>query len=197
MKKLFFFYPSIRYWRGFFVGDLIMPTKQDKVNELGKIKTLFVDGIVAVVADLTGYTVHEFTQFRRALRQSKTSCKVVKNTLVKLATKSTHFESVDKFAKGSSTIIVGYEDPVATAKSVVDYLKNLKKGSIKGGVLDRNILTSDDIKGLAELPSKEVLLSGIMAGLNSGAQGIASSLDSVIRDIALLSYEVAKKNADS
>ncbi len=87
-------------------------------------------------------------------------------------------------AKGPSAIIIGYDDPAAPAKTVVDYLKALKKGEVRGGVIEGNALTSDEVKGLADLPSKEQLLSSIMGGLDSGARGIAGLLEAVIRDIA-------------
>jgi large subunit ribosomal protein L10 len=76
----------------------------------------------------------------------------------------------------------------------VDFFKALKKGSVRGGVLEGRKMGPNEVKGLAELPSKDQLLSSIMGGLDSGARGIAGILESIIRDIALLAEEVAKKN---
>ncbi len=173
-----------------------MPTRQDKANELAQIKNMFGNGKVAIATDLSGYTVHEITQFRKKLSESKSKCKVVKNTLVKLATQNTEFASIEGFAKGPTAVIIGYEDPVSSAKAVVEYLKTLKKGELKGGILDCSILSAAEVKGLAELPSKEVLLSSIMAGLDSGASGMVGIFEGIIRDIALLAEEVAKKQAN-
>ena len=61
-------------------------------------------------------------------------------------------------------------------------------------VLDGKVITAEEVKNLAELPSKEQLLSSIMGGLDSGARGIAGCFEGIIRDIALLVEEVAKKN---
>ncbi len=174
-----------------------MPTRADKANELKHIKNMFADGKVAIATDLSGYTVFEITQFRKKLIEANSRCKVVKNTLVKLATQDTEFASIDTFAKGSTAVIVGYADPVSSAKSVVEYLKTVKKGEIKGAILDRSVLSPADVKGLAELPSKEVLLSSIMGGLDSGASGIVGIFNSIIRDIALLTEEVAKKQGNT
>lgn len=80
---------------------------------------------------------------------------------------------------------------------MVDSLKKLKKGSVRGAVLEGKMLDENDVKGLAQLPSKEELLSSIMGGLDSGARGIAGIFESIIRDIALLAEEVAKKNEQS
>jgi large subunit ribosomal protein L10 len=176
------------------LGKGNMATKAKKHQVVGELDTFFADAKVAVVADLSGFTVAELTQFRRKLAAEKAKCRIGKNTLVKIATREGAFSEIEKLAKGPTAIVVGYEDPAGPAKATVDYLKALKKGSVKGGVLEGKLISADDVKGLAELPSKEQLLSSIMGGLDSGARGIAGLLEAVIRDIALLAEEVAKKN---
>jgi large subunit ribosomal protein L10 len=170
-----------------------MATKEKKQEIVTQLGQFFGNAKSAVVADLSGLTVAEITGFRRKLDAGKSKCRIAKNTLIKIATKDTEFAQVESLAKGPSAFIVGYQDPVQPAKITVDYLKNLKKGSVRGGVLDGRVISADEVKGLAELPSKEQLLSSIMGGLDSGARGIAGCLDSVIRDIAILVEEVAKK----
>ena len=171
-----------------------MPTKEHKAGVISNLEDLFKNGKVAIVADLNGYTVAELTQFRRSLDQQGARCSVAKNTLLKRATKESEFEAIAELAKGPTTVVVGYDDPAQPAKSVTEIIKKLKKGSVKGGVLEGKTLTADEVKGLAELPSKEQLLSSIMVGLDSGARNIAGILEAVIRDIAVLAEEVAKKN---
>jgi large subunit ribosomal protein L10 len=174
-----------------------MPTKEHKAGVISDLETFFANGKVAIVADLSGYTVAELTQFRRTLDNNNAQVRVTKNTLVKIATKDTEFQAIEILAKGPTTVVVGYDDPAQPAKSVVEFIKKTKKGSVKGGVFEGKALSADDVKGLAELPSKEQLLSSIMGGLDSGARNIAGILESLIRDIALLAEEVAKKNNPS
>ncbi len=171
-----------------------MPTKEHTAGVISDLDQFFVNGKVAIVADLSGYTVAELTHFRRSMDKAQAKVKVTKNTLVKIASKNTEFESIEKLAKGPTTVVVGYEDPAAPAKAVVEAIKSLKKGAVKGGVLEGRCLTSEEVKGLADLPSKEQLLASIMGGLDSGARGIAGIFEGLIRDIALLTEEVAKKN---
>lgn len=171
-----------------------MATKARKQEIVSELHQFFDNGKVAVVADVSGLTVAELTQLRRKLDKDNAKCRVAKNTLVKIATNSKDFEAIKTLAKGPSAIIIGYDDPAQPAKTAVDFFKSLKKGTIRGGVLEGKAITVEEVKGLAELPSKEVLLSGIMGGLDSGARGIAGLLESIIRDIALLAEEVAKKN---
>jgi large subunit ribosomal protein L10 len=165
--------------------------KQEIVSELSKF---FENGKVAIVSDVSGLTVKELTQLRRKLDKDNAKCRIGKNTLVRIATNSKDFDAIRDLAKGPSAIIIGYDDPASPAKTTVDFFKKLKKGSVRGGVLEGRKMSAAEVKDLAELPSKDQLLSSIMAGLDSGARNIAGILESIIRDIALLAEEVAKKN---
>jgi large subunit ribosomal protein L10 len=171
-----------------------MATKARKQEIVSELHQFFENGKVAIVTDLSGLTVAEITRLRRQLDKNNAKCRIAKNTLVKIATNSKDFEAIKTLAKGPSAIIIGYDDPAQPAKTIVDFLKALKKGQVRGGVLDGKAMTPEEVKGLAELPSKDQLLSSIMAGLDSGARGIAGLLEAVIRDIAVLAEEVAKKN---
>jgi large subunit ribosomal protein L10 len=171
-----------------------MATKTRKNEIVADLEKLFAKSQVAIVADLSGYTVAEITQFRRKLDKDKAQCKIAKNTLIEIASSKGQFASIKDLAKGPSALILGYEDPAAPAKTTVQLIKALKKGEIRGGVFENKLLTAKQIGELADLPSKDVLLSGIAGGLDSGARGVVSILNNIICDIALLAEEVAKKN---
>ncbi len=171
-----------------------MATKERKAEIISELEQFFSNGKVVIVTDLTGLSVAEFTGFRRTLAKDNAKLRVAKNTLVKRAIGESEFKQLETLAKGPSAFIVGYDDPAQPAKTVTDYLKQIKKGTVRGAVLEGKALNADDVKGLASLPSKEQLLSSIMGSLDSGAQGIAGILSAVIRDIAVLAEEVAKKN---
>lgn len=171
-----------------------MATKVKKQEIVKELEHLFTSAKVAVVADVSGLTVAELTKFRRQLDAGQSKCSIAKNTLIKIATKSGQFAPIETFTKGPSAIVIGYEDPVQPVKTAVNYFKELKKGSIRGGVLDGQLLSDKDINKLATLPSREVLLAGIMGSLDSGASGIVGALSGVIRDIICLTEAVAEKN---
>jgi len=171
-----------------------MATKVKKQEVVKELESFFNSAKVAVVADVSGLTVAELTTFRRRLDAGKSKCRVGKNTLVKIATKSGNFASIESLAKGPSAIVVGYEDPVQSVKATVDFFKELKKGTIRGGVLDGAVLSTAEVSQLASLPSREALLSSIMGSLDSGASGLVGAISGLMRDIAYLTEEVAKKN---
>ena len=101
--------------------------------------------------------------------------------------------AVETTKADGSTNVPDRENPAAPAKATLEYLKELKKGELKGGVLEGKLLTPKQLKEVADLPSREVLLAGIAGGLNSGAQGIAGILNNIIADIAVLVEKVAEK----
>lgn len=171
-----------------------MATRERKQEVVAELQEFFADGKVAIVADLTGLTVEEMTQVRRSLSKDNAELRIAKNTLVRLAVEDTEFKELQALSKGPSAFVVGYDDPAQPAKALTELLKKLKKGSVRGAVLEGRPLNAEDVKELAQLPSKEQLLSSIMGGLDSGARNIAGIMESVIRDIALLAEEVAKKN---
>jgi large subunit ribosomal protein L10 len=169
-----------------------MATKERKQEIVSELQEFFNNGKVVIVADLTGLSVAEYTVFRRTLSKENAKLRVAKNTLVKRAIGESEFKQLETLAKGPSGFIVGYDDPAQPAKVVSDYLKQIKKGSVRGAVLEGKALNADEVKALASLPSKEQLLSSIMGSLDSGAGGIAGILSAVIRDIAYLVEEVHK-----
>lgn len=84
-----------------------MPTKEHKAGVISDLEQFFANGKVAIVADLSGYTVAELTQFRRTLDSNNAKVRVTKNTLVKIATKDGEFKAIDTVAKGPTTVVVG------------------------------------------------------------------------------------------
>lgn len=170
-----------------------MATKTRKIEMVAELEELFNKSSVAIVADLNGYTVEEITKLRRKLAKDDAHCKIAKNTLIGIASGKTKFAQIAELAKGPSALILGFEDPAAATKSAIEFFKSIKKGEVKGAVLEGKLLKPSQVKELAELPSKEQLLAGICGGLNSGAQGVAGILNNIIADIAVLVEKVAEK----
>jgi large subunit ribosomal protein L10 len=171
-----------------------MATKAKKQEIVAELEALFSKSNVAIAADLTGFTVEDITKLRRKLDKDAALCRIAKNTLISIACSKGAFAPLSELTKGPTALILGMEDPAAPTKSTIELMKTLKKGQLKGGVLEGKLLNAEQLKAVADLPSREVLLSGIAGALNSGAQGIAGILNNVIADIAVLVEKVAEKN---
>jgi large subunit ribosomal protein L10 len=171
-----------------------MATKAKKEEIVAGLEALFNKSSIAIMADLTGFTVEDITKLRRKLDKDAARCKIAKNTLISIACSKGVYAPLSELAKGPTALILGLEDPAAPTKTTLELMKTLKKGQIKGGVLEGKLLSAQQLKEVADLPSKEVLLGGIAGALNSGAQGVAGILNNIISDIAVLVEKVAEKN---
>ena len=169
-----------------------MATKEKKREIVSELEALFAKSQVAIVADLSGLTVAELTQFRRKLDKDSAQCRIAKNTLIKIASQNGQYSSLSEITKGPSALVLGYDDPAAPAKTTVQYFVAIKKGIIRGGVLEGKLMSMQEVKALAELPSKEQIYASIAGALDSGARNIAAILEGIIRDVAILIEEVAK-----
>jgi large subunit ribosomal protein L10 len=172
-----------------------MATKVQKEKVVQDLKENFAKSALAVVTDYRGLSMTEMTELRKRLYKIKADYKVAKNTLIKIATKDTPFSGLESLLEGPSAVLLSSGDPSESTKTIVEFFKEIEKGDLKGGFYDGKLLSKEELKVLATLPSKEVLLGQIAGLLTANVGSIAGCLESLIRDIALLAEEVAKKNA--
>jgi large subunit ribosomal protein L10 len=110
------------------------------------------------------------------LREEKISYHVVKNTLMKLASKGTDLEKLGKYFEGPIAIAISYGDPVPLAKILLEFVKTQPSLEIKVGLIQGKVASPEEVRALATMPSREVLLGQILGGI----QGPASQLGAVI-----------------
>src|SRR4249919_1228452 len=145
--------------------------RPDKAATVAELTEEFRTSSATVLTEYRGLTVAQLKELRRTLG-STTSYAVVKNTLTKIAAKDAGVEGVESLLSGPSAIAFIKGDPVEAAKGLRDFAKANPHLVIKGGVMDGKSLTADDIKKLADLESREVLLAklaGAMTATLSGA----------------------------
>ncbi len=137
----------------------------------------------AFLADYRGLTVDEVNDLRNKLRESGVEYRVVKNTLLRLATKGTAFSCLEDHLKGPTAIAIVQDDPVAPAKVLSDYAKASKVFELKTAVLDGKLLSNDEVTALAELPSREVLLAKMLGSINAPVSNFVGVLAAVPRSL--------------
>ncbi|CCY25610.1 50S ribosomal protein L10 [Brachyspira sp. CAG:484] len=160
-----------------------MSTKAFKSEKIDAMKAKFEKAQVAVVTEYKGYSVEEITNLRRNLQKEGGDYTVTKNTLAKIAIKGTEFEALADLCKGPVAIAFGFEDQVSPAKIVSKFIKDSKKGEILGAVLDGKVLSVEETKALANLPSKEELYAKMLGSINSPASGIVGSINAVMASL--------------
>jgi len=135
----------------------------------------------AVLADYTGMNVKEMETLRAEFRKSSIGCQVVKNTFAVRAAQGTSLEVISKKFAGPVSIAFSYDDVVAPAKIISEFnKKNNNKLKVTGGIVEGKEVTPDEIKKIAALPSKEVLIGKIMASMQSPVRGFIGTLNGVI-----------------
>ena len=171
--------------------------KAQKTAQVAVLKELLEGAKCAVLVDYCGISVSDDTKFRRSMREVGVKYIVAKNTLINIAAKEAGIEGLDTYLTKNTAIAVSDEDPVAVAKVVNNFAKENKKVmKIKVGILDKNIIGSDEVKALAELPSREVLLSKMLGSMQAPISGLANVLQGTIRKF-VYALEAVRKEKES
>jgi large subunit ribosomal protein L10 len=136
--------------------------RPDKTAAVAELAQSFRDSDAAVLTEYRGLTVAQLKQLRRDLA-ANASYIVAKNTLTKRAAKDAGIDGLDELLVGPSAIAFVSGDAVETAKGIRDFAKTNPLLVIKGGIFEGKVISADDVKKLANLESREVLLSK-MAG---------------------------------
>ena len=134
-----------------------------------------------VLADYRGMNVKEMETLRAGFRGASMDCQVVKNTFAVRAVQGTSFEAISEKFVGPVSIAFSYDDVVAPAKIISEFNKNNNnKLKVTGGFIEGKEVTPDEIKKIAALPSKKVLIGKIMASMQSPVRGVIGTLNGVI-----------------
>lgn len=157
-----------------------MSTKAFKSEKIDEIKSKIEKAQIAILTEYKGLTVEEITKLRREIQKGDGDYMVTKNTLAKIAIKNTPYEILSDSLKGSTAIAFGFNDQVSSAKAVANFIKNTKKGTILGGVMDGKLLSTKEVEAISKLPSKEELIAKMLGSINSPATGIVGSINAVM-----------------
>jgi large subunit ribosomal protein L10 len=128
------------------------------------------------VADYTGLRVDQFAELRTRLHVAGARCHVVKNTFLRRAAKEAGLPEMGEL-KGQTAIVVGDKDVAAAAKIMKSFAAEFQKPVVRIGVIDRAVVSSDQIKAIADLPSREILLATLLGVLQSPAATLVRLLN--------------------
>jgi len=135
------------------------------------------------LADYRGINVEQATRLRRELTSAGVEYRVVKNNLLKLAAKGTPSEGLADFCAGPTAIALSGADPVAPAKILSKFAKDVQAFELKAGVLGGKVMTVADINALADMPSREELLAKALASMNAPVSNFVGTLAAIPRSL--------------
>ena len=155
-----------------------------------------LEGAQAVwVVDACGLTVKETQELRRNVREACASMKVYKNTIMRIALKELDLANMDSILEGPSAFVFCDGDVAAAAKAITEFAKTNKTLEVKGGMMDGAFVNADEVKAIASLPSKEVLLAQIAGAISGVARGLAVCINGVPSGLARAIQQVADQKA--
>lgn len=134
-----------------------------------------------VLADYRGLTVEQDTELRKKLREAGVEYTVLKNTLIRFAADEVGLSELDPVLHGPTAIATSTDDVIAPAKVLVEFAKNNEALEIKSGFVDGRVISVDEVKTYASIPSKEVLISKMLGSLQAPISKLARTLDAVAK----------------
>ncbi|MEZ4485549.1 MAG: 50S ribosomal protein L10 [Syntrophotaleaceae bacterium] len=169
--------------------------KEAKGNVVSELSELLNSSKATFVADYRGMAVEAVNKLRGELRQLGVDYRVAKNTLLRIAAKGTGSECLDPLLQGPTAVAFALEDVAAPAKVLAELAKVSKFFELKGGVMDGKPLSVDDIKALADLPSREVLLAKVLGSISAPATNFVGVLAAVPRSLVQVLAAIQEQKA--
>jgi len=149
----------------------------------------------AILTDYRGFTVSEITELRKRLREHGAVYHVVKNTLFKRALDEDG-EGLAPYLEGPTAIAFALQDPVAPAKTVLDFMREKRKGVVKAGFIEGQVYTEPQVSELSKLPSRDVMIAQVVGGIQAPLANFVGTLDGIISEfVRTLQAIVDKRKA--
>jgi large subunit ribosomal protein L10 len=156
------------------------------VAEVEAIKGRLEGSVAALLTEYRGLKVAELGELRASLRGSSTEYRVLKNTLTSIAVREAGYEELVSLLQGPTAVAFVHGDPVQAAKDLAEFARSHPALVVKGGVMDGKVLAADEVRQLATLESREVLLARLAGLLQASAQQTVNLLVAPLRQVATM-----------
>jgi len=157
--------------------------RQEKERLVEELHEKFKEVKALILTDFTGLEVAQLNKLRRRLQEQGIEYRVVKNTLLHLASRDTALEVLAEHFVGPNAIVLSYDDPVVAAKAVADFRKEEPDLEIKAGFVEGRVLGAEEIRALATLPSRDVLLAKLLGILKAVPSRLVGVLSAPMREL--------------
>jgi large subunit ribosomal protein L10 len=173
-----------------------MLTREQKREQSEQLRDALADVSTLFLLENTGLNVNDVNVLRSEIRKSEGTYKVVKNSVVKLAVEGTDLEILSPHMTGPKTLAFTEGDAVALAKVLKTFIKDHPELTIQHAYLDGQLLDAKAAEKIADLPSKEELLSKLVYLLQSPIRRLATALNSPIQQLATAVGQIAENKED-
>jgi len=169
-------------------------TKAKKIEQAVELGSEFSKAQTAVLTSFTRLKAAQAEELRKTVRGAGARYRVVKNTLAERAGKGTPVEQAMKGLKGVTSVAYTSTDPVALAKALSKYAKDNPELTFKAVVMDGQVLPARQLEALATMPSREEIFSKLLFLMNAPAQRLATAINAVGRNLAVVVNQGVKEN---
>ena len=157
--------------------------RPEKLAAIQEIDSFVAGADFCFILNYGGLTVAEFADLRGKLAASKSTLKVVKNTYLRKALEDKGWTAIESVLSGPTALVAGAGDPAEVAKAIKEFLKGNEKASVKAGQLGEQSLSAEQVKQLADLPSKDEMRAKLLATLQAPAGDLVRVLGASIKGI--------------
>lgn len=171
--------------------------RPEKIAKVEEIRKKFLDHPTIFFTDFSGLNVEEINQLRFSLRDLGAEYRVIKNTLTLLAIKDTDYEPMSRFMVGPVAAAFIEGDPMAIAKELVAFARVNDELKIKGGFMEGNVLEAAEVRSLAILPSRDVLLTKVAGSLKAPINNLYNVLSGPARKLVYALAAVADLKSEA
>jgi large subunit ribosomal protein L10 len=171
-----------------------MKKKSDKAKDLEALKKEFEAANNIFVTGYEKLTVQQDFELRKAVRGAGGKYKVVKNNLAGKASEGTKAQDLMKDLVGMTSLAYTQKDPVALAKALTTYAKAVPAFTFKAGMVEGRVIDIKSIQDLANMPSREAILSKVLFLINASAQRLVTAIGGVARNLAVVVDQGVKEN---
>lgn len=155
---------------------------ESKAAQVAEVAEKIQKAKSVILFDYRGLTVAEVTELRNEMRKENVEYIVLKNHCVKRACETAGIDSsIEPMLHGPSAFAFGYEDAVAPARVLKNFIKKVKKCEFKGGIVEGKVTAAKEIEAIADLPSREVLIARLLGSMMSPISGLAIVLDQIAK----------------
>ncbi|HEX7400896.1 MAG TPA: 50S ribosomal protein L10 [candidate division Zixibacteria bacterium] len=157
--------------------------KSEKEKTVDDLKEKLALTRSLILTDFRGLNVEELSRLRRDLKKGGAEYRITKNTLIRMAARESGYEAIVDYLKGPTGLVFSYQDPISPAKVLHEFLLKSDKPKIKTIWLEGKLFGENQLKRLATLPSKEVVLTQIVGGLNAPMANFVGTLQGMLRNL--------------
>ncbi|MFA5926424.1 MAG: 50S ribosomal protein L10 [Parcubacteria group bacterium] len=170
-----------------------MLTKDQKKELVKKLTEQVKTGKVMIFSDFAGTTVAKMKNLRDELRKTGSTYKITKKKLIELSFRESGIEINSKKMEGQLGVAIGQEDEVSAAKVMAKFAKENKNFKILNGVLEKKLISAEEVMALSKLPSREELLAKLVGTINAPVSGFVNVLAGNLRNFVGVLKAIAEK----